>query len=85
MASPLPLSSHILIGLVRTYQFAISPLIGSRCRLQPTCSHYTVEALSRFGIIKGSWMALKRILKCHPLNPGGSDPVPQKTDDNREN
>ncbi|CDG47928.1 membrane protein insertion efficiency factor YidD [Serratia symbiotica] len=84
MASPLSPGSCILIGLVRAYQFVISPLLGPRCRFQPTCSHYTIEALSQFGMIKGSWLALKRILKCHPLNPGGNDPVPPKTDDNRE-
>lgn len=84
MASPLSPGSRILIGLVRAYQFVISPLLGPRCRFQPTCSHYTIDALSQFGMIKGSWLALKRILKCHPLNPGGDDPVPPKTDDNRE-
>lgn len=60
--------SRILIGLVRAYQLVISPLLGPRCRFQPTCSHYAIEALSRFGMIKGSWLALKRVLKCHPLN-----------------
>ena len=59
---------RILIGLVRAYQLVISPLLGPRCRFQPTCSH-AIEALSRFGMIKGSWLALKRVLKCHPLNP----------------
>ncbi|HIE1308776.1 TPA: membrane protein insertion efficiency factor YidD [Serratia marcescens] len=84
MASPLSPGSRILIWLVRAYQLVISPLLGPRCRFQPTCSHYAIEALSRFGMIKGSWLALKRVLKCHPLNPGGDDPVPPKTDDNRE-
>ncbi|NIG62289.1 MAG: membrane protein insertion efficiency factor YidD [Serratia symbiotica] len=85
MASPLSTSSLILIRLVRAYQFVISPLLGPHCRFQPTCSHYIIEALSQFGITKGSWLALKRILKCHPLNLGGSDPVPPKTDDNDDN
>ena len=84
MASPLSPGSRILIGLIRGYQLVISPLLGPRCRFHPTCSHYGIEALSRFGMIKGSWLTLKRVLKCHPLNPGGDDPVPPKTDDNRE-
>lgn len=84
MASPMSTGSRILIVLVRIYQFVITPLLGPRCRFQPTCSHYTIEALSQFGMIKGSRLALKRILKCHPLNPGGDDPVPLKIDDNRE-
>ncbi|CRE50983.1 TPA: membrane protein insertion efficiency factor YidD [Yersinia enterocolitica] len=84
MASPLSSGSRILIGLIRGYQLVISPLLGPRCRFHPTCSHYGIEALSRFGMIKGSWLTLKRVLKCHPLNPGGDDPVPPKPDDNRE-
>ncbi|MDR5017219.1 membrane protein insertion efficiency factor YidD [Yersinia rochesterensis] len=84
MASPLSPGSRILIGLIRGYQLVISPLLGPRCRFHPTCSHYGIEALRRFGMIKGSWLTLKRVLKCHPLNPGGDNPVPPKPDDNRE-
>ncbi|WOO49842.1 membrane protein insertion efficiency factor YidD [Hafnia alvei] len=84
MASSLSLGSKVLILLIRGYQLGISPLLGPRCRFNPTCSNYGIEALSRFGMIKGSWLTLKRVLKCHPLNPGGDDPVPPKTDDNRE-
>lgn len=76
MASPLSLGSRLLIGLVRVYQRVISPLLGPHCRFHPSCSQYAIEALRRFGIVKGSWLAMKRILKCHPLNPGGDDPVP---------
>ncbi|MEY4475305.1 MAG: hypothetical protein RL248_1072 [Pseudomonadota bacterium] len=84
MASPLSPGSRILIVLIRGYQLVISPLLGPRCRFHPTCSHYGIEALRRFGMIKGSWLTLKRVLKCHPLNTGGNDPVPPKPDDNRE-
>ncbi len=71
--------------LIRGYQLAISPLLGPRCRFNPTCSNYGIEALRRFGMLKGSWLTAKRILKCHPLHAGGDDPVPpKKTDDNRE-
>ncbi|PHM34420.1 membrane protein insertion efficiency factor YidD [Xenorhabdus szentirmaii] len=62
----------------------ISPLLGPRCRFNPTCSQYGIEALRRFGMIKGSWLTVKRVLKCHPLHKGGDDPVPPKNDDNRE-
>ncbi|REL28746.1 membrane protein insertion efficiency factor YidD [Thalassotalea euphylliae] len=66
----------LAIGLIKLYQKFISPLLGNNCRFQPTCSSYAIEAINRFGAVKGSWLALKRILKCHPLNAGGEDPVP---------
>ncbi|MEZ3501554.1 membrane protein insertion efficiency factor YidD [Pantoea sp. KPR_PJ] len=78
MASSLSPGARFLIVLIRVYQRGISPLLGPHCRFQPTCSHYGIEALRRFGLIKGSWLTLKRVLKCHPLNPGGDDPVPPK-------
>ncbi|HBO21433.1 MULTISPECIES: membrane protein insertion efficiency factor YidD [unclassified Providencia] len=85
MASSSSLGSKLLIMLIRGYQLAISPLLGPRCRFNPTCSNYGIEALRRFGMLKGSWLTAKRILKCHPLHAGGDDPVPpKKTDDNRE-
>ncbi|QWA11277.1 membrane protein insertion efficiency factor YidD [Sodalis ligni] len=84
MAPPLSPVSGLLIGLIRLYQLYISPLLGPHCRFQPTCSQYGIEAIRRFGMLKGSWLTLKRVLKCHPLNPGGDDPVPPKTNDNRE-
>ncbi len=84
MASSLSPGSRFLIMLIRVYQRAISPLLGPHCRFHPTCSQYGIEALRRFGMIKGSWLTMKRVSKCHPLNPGGDDPVPPKTDDNRE-
>ncbi|MGE7907398.1 membrane protein insertion efficiency factor YidD [Peribacillus sp. NPDC094092] len=66
------------MGIIRFYQVAISPLKPPTCRFYPTCSHYGLEAIHRFGPIKGSWLALIRILKCHPFHPGGIDLVPEK-------
>ena len=66
----------IAFSLIKGYQKWLSPLLGSNCRFQPTCSHYAFEAIERFGVIKGCWLAAKRILRCHPLNAGGEDPVP---------
>jgi putative membrane protein insertion efficiency factor len=65
-----------LVLAVRGYQVAISPLLPPSCRYYPTCSHYAVEALERYGPWRGSWLALRRILRCHPFRPGGFDPVP---------
>ncbi|MGL9769579.1 MAG: membrane protein insertase YidC [Sodalis sp. (in: enterobacteria)] len=83
MAPPLSSVSKLLIGLIRGYQLIISPFLGPHCQFQPTCSQYGIEAIRRFGILKGSWLTLKRVLKCHPLNPGGKDPVPQKNFGNK--
>ncbi|MFS0766150.1 membrane protein insertion efficiency factor YidD [Peribacillus sp. 1P06PB] len=68
----------LLMGIIRFYQVSISPLKPPTCRFYPTCSHYGLEAINRFGPIKGSWLALIRILKCHPFHPGGIDLVPEK-------
>lgn len=68
--------SKALIFMVRVYQLLLSPLLGPRCRFHPSCSHYAVESLQRHGAIRGSGLALRRIVRCHPLNPGGHDPVP---------
>ena len=70
-------SKKIAISIVQCYQRFISPLLGNNCRFHPTCSNYALEAINRFGVIKGCWLTSKRILKCHPLNAGGEDPVPQ--------
>ncbi len=72
------LPAKLLIGLVRGYQKFISPLFAPSCRFNPTCSHYAIEAFSRFGAVKGGWLTAQRLLKCHPLHPGGDDPVPEK-------
>ena len=66
----------LVITSIKGYQRFISPLLGSNCRFHPTCSTYATEAINRFGVIKGGWLASKRILKCHPLNEGGEDAVP---------
>lgn len=66
----------ILIALIKVYQYAISPYLGSHCRYTPTCSHYATEAIQQHGILKGGWLALRRIGRCHPLCAGGHDPVP---------
>ena len=68
----------LIIKAIRFYQKKISPLFGPRCRYYPTCSQYAVEAVERFGAIKGSFLAVSRLLRCNPLFPGGYDPVPQK-------
>lgn len=62
---------------IKFYQWFISPLLGPRCRFYPTCSHYTIEAIEQHGVICGVWLGLKRVIRCHPGNPGGVDPVPQ--------
>jgi putative membrane protein insertion efficiency factor len=62
--------------LIRLYQWTVSPLLGPRCRFYPSCSEYAHEAIGRFGVVRGTWLALKRLLRCHPWHPGGLDPVP---------
>ncbi|HEU0198743.1 MAG TPA: membrane protein insertion efficiency factor YidD, partial [Nevskiaceae bacterium] len=62
--------------LIRAYQRVISPLMGPHCRFYPSCSQYAVEAIQRYGALRGGWLALWRLLRCQPFNPGGYDPVP---------
>ncbi|MGP1486272.1 MAG: membrane protein insertion efficiency factor YidD [Peptostreptococcus stomatis] len=63
------------IGLVRFYQVVISPLKGPTCRFYPTCSQYSIQALKKYGFLKGLWLTLRRVSKCHPFHPGGYDPL----------
>jgi putative membrane protein insertion efficiency factor len=66
----------ILIWVIRAYQFAISPMLGQTCRYYPSCSTYALQAIERHGVIKGSWLAVRRLARCHPWAPGGVDHVP---------
>jgi putative membrane protein insertion efficiency factor len=68
---------QLLILVVRAYQMVLSPLLPAACRYHPTCSHYAIEALEKHGALRGSWLAVKRIGRCHPFRPGGFDPVPE--------
>jgi len=63
-----------LVGAVRCYQVWISPLLGPTCRYTPTCSHYAIEAVQKYGVVRGGWKAVCRIARCHPFHPGGYDP-----------
>lgn len=68
----------LLTALLRFYQVALSPMLGPRCRFYPSCSNYAIEALREHGAAKGSWLAARRVCRCHPWNAGGLDPVPPK-------
>jgi putative membrane protein insertion efficiency factor len=68
--------ARLLVLPIRLYQLVLSPLLGPRCRFYPSCSAYAVEALTRHGALRGSWLAVRRLGRCHPWNPGGLDPVP---------
>ena len=79
-----PLTGHVidrlLIALLRGYKRWISPLLGTRCRFVPTCSEYAMQAIAAHGALRGSWLAARRVGRCHPLHPGGHDPVPPATE-----
>ncbi len=67
---------YVGLALIRLYQMTLSKVLPPSCRFEPSCSHYTYEAIDKYGLIKGSWLGFKRILRCNPFNPGGYDPVP---------
>jgi len=71
----------ILLSVIKFYKYFISPVLGSHCRYEPSCSEYTHQAITAYGIFKGSWMGLKRILRCHPWHEGGYDPIPDEQHD----
>jgi uncharacterized protein len=72
------LAQRFLRVLIRGYQLGLSPFVGNQCRFTPTCSHYAMEAIERHGAIKGTWLAIRRVGRCHPWHPGGYDAVPPK-------
>ncbi|MEN6370142.1 MAG: membrane protein insertion efficiency factor YidD [Thermotogota bacterium] len=78
MPYPASVLRKVLVLPIKVYQRVISPLLRPRCRFYPTCSQYAVEAIETHGPFRGSWLALRRLLKCHPLHPGGFDPVPPR-------
>ena len=67
---------RLALGLIRLYQLTLSQVMLPTCRFLPTCSQYTYEAISRYGLFKGGWLGAKRLSRCHPFHPGGYDPVP---------
>ncbi len=73
MISKLPV--YLATSLIKVYKYLISPILPSSCRFHPSCSEYAVDALKKYGLLRGTWLALKRIARCHPLSAGGYDPV----------
>lgn len=69
----------VLVALIKIYKIGLSPFIGQHCRFQPGCANYAIEAIEKHGAIKGTWLALKRIGRCHPWHEGGNDPVPESS------
>lgn len=70
------MARRAVLGLIRAYQLAVSPLLGAHCRFAPSCSAYMAEAIRRYGVATGIWYGLRRLSRCHPLRDGGFDPVP---------
>ena len=73
----------ILIALIRGYQLFVSPLLGNHCRFYPSCSQYAREAVEQYGSLRGGWLAIQRLSRCHPWHPGGVDPVPEPSPKDR--
>jgi putative membrane protein insertion efficiency factor len=78
MTAPTAIAARAAAGLLRAYQLVISPIYGPVCRYAPSCSHYAHEAVSKHGIARGGWLALKRLARCHPWGGSGFDPVPEQ-------
>jgi putative membrane protein insertion efficiency factor len=74
------LVARVLVGLIRAYQATISKIMPSRCRFYPSCSQYALEAVRRHGALRGGWLGVRRVARCHPFHPGGIDPVPDPGD-----
>ncbi|MCU0841036.1 MAG: membrane protein insertion efficiency factor YidD [Thiobacillaceae bacterium] len=72
------LAQRLLIGLIRFYQYVLSPWLGNQCRFTPTCSEYARQAVLAHGALKGAWLAIRRVSRCHPWHPGGHDPIPPR-------
>lgn len=72
------LGQRLLIGLIRFYQYVLSPWLGNQCRFTPTCSEYARQAVLAHGAIRGTWLAVRRVTRCHPWHPGGHDPIPPR-------
>jgi putative membrane protein insertion efficiency factor len=71
---------RLVIFLIGAYRYVLSPYLGANCRFTPSCSVYAQEAVARYGILRGGWMSLRRLSRCHPWHPGGHDPVPEHKD-----
>jgi putative membrane protein insertion efficiency factor len=76
MQPVLLLPRRLLATLIRGYQVLVSPLLPPSCRFTPSCSHYALEAVTRHGVVRGTWLTARRLARCHPFHPGGFDPVP---------
>jgi len=74
--NPSSWSRRAAIAMIRGYQVSLAHLMVTQCRFTPSCSNYTLEAVNRYGVLKGCWLGARRLLRCHPLHPGGYDPVP---------
>jgi len=73
----------VLLALLRGYQYVLRPMLGNNCRFYPSCSDYAREAIEQYGPLRGVWLAIRRVARCHPYHPGGFDPVPLKNTDPR--
>ncbi|MFK8051628.1 MAG: membrane protein insertion efficiency factor YidD [Woeseiaceae bacterium] len=83
MTAKRTIGQRIALRLVRGYQLLLSPLLGANCRFEPTCSQYGLTAIDRFGALRGGWLTIRRIGRCHPWGGHGFDPVPERLEDDR--